>query len=78
MAMAHRWEIQPDKIIHILLNFYPAKNYGYDRDGLQSRMKSALDGLADGWGVNDKFFKPVSDIHKKDGRARVEVTAWQD
>lgn len=30
-----------------------------DRDNLLARMKSGLDGLADGLGINDRIFDPV-------------------
>lgn len=77
MAKAHNWDIRPDEAINIKLDFYPEQNRAYDVDNMQARCKALLDGLADGWGVNDKLFKPVSEIYPKDGRARVEVTAWQ-
>ena len=78
IARANNWNISPERKINIRLDFYPKANRAYDIDNLQASMKPALDGMADGWGVNDKLFQPGSYIQKKDGRPRVEVTAWQD
>lgn len=29
-------------------------------DNLLARMKAGLDGVCDAWGVNDKFFRPIT------------------
>ena len=36
---------------------HPPHNRAYDRDGLQSRMKAAFDGIADALGVDDVRFR---------------------
>ena len=37
--------------------YHPPGNYGYDIDNCQASIKSALDGIADAWEVNDKQFR---------------------
>lgn len=44
--------IEADRL-HLTLTFHPPKRYRFDLDGLLSRMKSGLDGLADVLGVDD-------------------------
>lgn len=58
--------------------FYPPQNRAYDRDNLIARMKAAIDGIADGLGVNDKLFDIGNiDIAPKvpGGSVRVHITA---
>ena len=45
-----------DTKLTLSLQFIPAANRHYDLDGLISRMKSSLDGIADALGVNDRHF----------------------
>jgi len=41
-----------------IITFYPP-NRRMDDDNIISGFKHGRDGLADGWGVNDKYFKPT-------------------
>ena len=38
---------------------HPPDRRGRDRDGLDSRLKAARDGIADALQVNDRFFRPT-------------------
>lgn len=44
--------------IKVYASFIPPGNYGYDKDGLASRLKAYQDGIADALGVDDKLFDP--------------------
>lgn len=60
--------------LHLTLTFYPPTRRAFDLDGLLSRMKSGLDGLADVLGVDDSRWSLT--IRKADeigGFVRVEV-----
>lgn len=50
----------PEGDIPLTLTFYPPNKRPFDTDGLHSRCKAVLDGIADGWGVNDRRFRPVT------------------
>lgn len=43
--------------IHLDVVFYPPTNRTRDEDNMMARMKAALDGLAEAWGVNDSRFR---------------------
>lgn len=58
--MAHVPDMAPP--IAVQLTFHPEAAYHYDVDGLQSRCKAYLDGIADALGIDDKHFRPVSTI----------------
>lgn len=60
VAKANKKTFHPDINIPISLIFFPPDKRNYDLDGLLSRSKAMLDGLADGWGVNDKLFRPIT------------------
>lgn len=51
--------------IRVEMLFHPPANYRYDVDGLQSRMKAYLDGIALALGVDDVHFRPISSIGEK-------------
>lgn len=55
------------------VSFYPPGAYHYDQDGLISRMKGYLDGIADALGVDDYHFRPEYRFCAPDGKARVTV-----
>lgn len=61
---------------HVTLIFYPPSNRHYDIDNLLACLKSGLDGIADGLGINDKLFRPITiDFGYADkNNSRVEVT----
>ena len=67
--------VAPGRVLR--LTFNPPRAYRYDLDGLLSRMKGPLDGIAAAWGVDDYTFnfqlvrgEPVAG-----GRVLVEVLA---
>ena len=68
----------PNERVHLSLVFYPPANRG-DVDNFLSSCKSSLDGLADGFGINDKNFRPITiDIATKDKQnPRVEITIYK-
>lgn len=62
--------------VHVKMTFYPPTNAHYDLDGLISRMKSGLDGIADVIGVDDSKWElsaskatPIG----KEGMVKVEL-----
>jgi len=64
----------PDDALRVTLTFYPPNKRDRDWDNLLASMKSGLDGLADGLGVNDSLFRPA--IHVADqigGFVRINV-----
>lgn len=62
--------------VSLCLTFFPATRRCFDLDGLLSRMKAALDGVAKGLGINDKQFRPIKlDIGEPDRECpHVDVT----
>ena len=60
--------------LHLSLTFYPPSRRAFDLDGLLSRMKSGLDGLADVLGVDDKHWSlSISKADAVGGFVRVRV-----
>ena len=53
--------------IDVHLEFFRPHKFRYDKDGLLTRMKSGLDGIADALHVNDYTFNPTFDIAKDTG-----------
>lgn len=47
---------RPSGKLTLEVEFYPPQRRAYDRDNLLARMKSGIDGVADGLGINDKEF----------------------
>lgn len=60
--------------IPVAIRFYPPDNRHRDADNMVAMLKSALDGIADALGVNDRRFKPVFYFEDADKPGRVEVT----
>ena len=54
-AQASKWT-RPAGKLTLEVEFYPPQRRAYDRDNLLARMKSGIDGVADGLGINDKEF----------------------
>ena len=52
--------VLPDGNIPVSLMFYPQTRHRFDLDGLLTRCKPYLDGIADAWGINDFRFKPIT------------------
>lgn len=46
----------PTTKLRLAFTFYPPTNRKYDWDNLIARMKAGIDGLADGFGIDDKHF----------------------
>jgi len=66
----------PDDAVAVSLAFYPPDRRSRDWDNLLATMKSGLDGLADGLGVNDSLFRPTVTVADQIGgfvRVTVEV-----
>ena len=66
----------PDDVLRVTLTFYPPNKRDRDWDNLLASMKSGLDGLADGLGVNDSLFRPAIEVADQIGgfvRVNVEV-----
>jgi crossover junction endodeoxyribonuclease RusA len=55
---APNW-VRPSGKLTLELEFYPPQRRAYDRDNLLARMKSGIDGVADGLGINDKEFTTI-------------------
>lgn len=49
----------PEGPIEFTIIFHPPDKRNRDDDNIISSFKSGRDGLADGWGVNDRRFKPT-------------------
>lgn len=65
---------EPNKIV-VGLKFVPPANRHYDLDGLISRSKSSLDGIADALGVNDRRFTfGAVDITRAERPGKLVVT----
>lgn len=62
--------------IDLHISFFPPSARRYDLDGLLSRLKSALDGVADGLGVDDNRFRLRIErcAPKKGGEVRIIIT----
>lgn len=52
----------PDDALAVHLLFVPPNRRQRDWDNLLAAMKSGLDGLADGLGVNDALFRPAVEV----------------
>jgi crossover junction endodeoxyribonuclease RusA len=68
-----------DLRINVQVEFIPPAKYRYDEDGLMSRMKAYLDGIADALGADDYRFqhnRPVVSVDeaKKPGMVRVTLS----
>ena len=56
----------PEGKIGVQLTFYPPDHRQRDEDNQLAAMKSALDGVADALGINDKKFHILEPIFKKE------------
>lgn len=50
----------PPERHHVTITFYPPNNKPRDIDNCLASLKSGLDGIADGLGINDKYFRPIT------------------
>jgi crossover junction endodeoxyribonuclease RusA len=58
--LAKQTPIKIEGTVHLFLTFWPPTKRHYDGDNLLASCKAILDGLADGWNVNDKCFRPIT------------------
>ncbi len=78
-AETHFVPKKPDSKLRVHLLFIAPDRRNYDLDGLLSRMKSGLDGVADALKVNDKRFRPSIDISDDiGGMVKVQITEMED
>lgn len=62
--------------LHVSLVFYPPNRRAFDLDGLLSRMKSGLDGLADVLQVDDSQWSlSIAKTDEIGGMVKVSITA---
>lgn len=68
-----------DGDIHLHITFYPPDKRHRDRDNMMASLKSALDGIADGLGVNDSRFRLHHKVGEvvKGGSVMVEVRQYE-
>ena len=61
--------------VAVSLEFQPPSRRSYDLDGLLSRSKAYLDGIADAIGIDDKHFRPTLIMGEpvKGGRVVVKI-----
>ncbi len=77
-AMAGAIPARSDSKLRVHLVFYAPDRRHYDLDGLLSRMKSGIDGVADALKVNDRRFRPSLDISDDvGGMVKVEITEME-
>jgi len=68
----------PEGPLHLWIDGYPRDKRRRDADGLLSSLKSALDGIADALGIDDRRFVPhpwVKDEVRKNGEVRIRLTS---
>lgn len=58
LALIYRGRISGD--VPLSLIFYPGTNRSFDLDNALASCKAALDGVAQGLGINDKQFRPIT------------------
>lgn len=67
----------PPERHHISIIFYPPTNAHRDIDNCLASLKNALDGIADGLGINDKYFRPITidfgDADKLNARVEIDI-----
>jgi len=56
LAKQSKWDFPADGPIHLDIEFIPPNKRAHDLDNCLASIKAGLDGLADGWNVNDKRF----------------------
>jgi crossover junction endodeoxyribonuclease RusA len=68
--------VEDDGPIDLHVTFYPPDKRHYDGDNLLARIKSGIDGIADGLGVNDKRFRIRYEIGSviRGGEVRVIIS----
>lgn len=67
----------PDGRLHVWIDGYAKDRRARDHDGFLSSLKSALDGIADAMGVDDKRFVPhpyIKDEVRKPAEVHIRIT----
>lgn len=59
---------------HLEILFYPPSNHARDLDNAYASCKAMFDGIARAWGVDDKFFRPITlDFRPKTKDGKVTI-----
>lgn len=66
-------ELDPKLTYQVRLFFHPPAHRTYDLDNLLASMKSTLDGVCLGLGIDDSSIKPVPDWGEKVTHGKVEM-----
>ena len=69
-------ELVKGRTIPLRVIFYPPSRRRYDLDNLFASMKPTLDGIAQAWNVDDRYFRPITlDFGPvfKDGKVEIYV-----
>lgn len=74
LALEKGVKLNADSRYHVTLVFCPPDQRARDLDNLSSAMKSALDGMCQGLGINDKMIRPVPDWGPQVAGGKVEIT----
>jgi crossover junction endodeoxyribonuclease RusA len=67
-------KLNPERRYIVNLVFCPPDKRTRDLDNLTTAMKSALDGMCQGLGINDKMIRPLPDWGPQVQGGKVEVT----
>lgn len=76
MRMAARGFVMPEGDIELVITFVQPDRRNRDRDNLLSASKPQIDGVADGLGVNDARFNPITicrEYGEQPGSTRIEI-----
>lgn len=71
----------PEGRLHLWIDAYAPDRRRRDTDGILSSLKSAIDGIADALGIDDRRFVPHPYLHdevRKGGEIRVRITGGPD
>lgn len=70
-----------DSAIHLCITFHPPDKRHRDLDNMFASIKYGLDGVAMGWCVNDRRFRPITlDVGEvvKGGKVVIQNVNWMD
>lgn len=73
-----RIKMDDSKNIALTMLFYPPDNRRRDLDNMLASCKALLDGIAQGMGIDDRAFRPITidvmDVFKPNGKIEVILT----
>lgn len=74
VSKKHKGKFSKEDRLHLSIKFYPPRRRSLDLDNSLASCKSAIDGIADGIGINDRQIKriTVEQCHN-DGKPRIEI-----